>query len=48
MRGLEDFEMLRARHEPLDPDEAHSKIPSRLDAETTVTDLLKAIVDFGG
>ena len=45
---LEDFEMLRARHEPLDPDEAHSKIPSRLDAETTVTDLLKAIVDFGG
>ena len=45
---LEDFEMLRARHQPLDPDEAHSKTASHSDAEATLADLLKAIVDFGG
>ncbi len=44
---LEDFEMLRARQDPLDPDEAHSKITSHPDAEATVTELLKAIVDIG-
>ncbi len=45
---LEDFEMLRARHEPLGPDEGHSEIASQSDAEATLADLLKAIVDFGG
>ena len=45
---LEDFEMLRARNEPLDPDEAHSEIASQSDAEATLADFLKAIVDFGG
>ena len=44
---LEDFEMLRGRHEPLDSDEAHSKVTSHPDAEATVTDLLKAIVETG-
>ena len=45
---LEDFEMLRARREPLDSDEAHSENASHSAAEATLADLLKATVDPGG
>jgi uncharacterized protein len=41
---LEDFEMLRARSDPLHPNEAHSQIASQSNAEATTTDLLKAMV----
>jgi hypothetical protein len=41
---LEDFEMLCARSDPLDPNEAHFRIASQSKAEATTTDLLKAMV----
>jgi uncharacterized protein len=41
---LEDFEMLRARYEPLLPEGAHSQIASQSDPEVTATELLKTMV----
>ena len=43
---LEDFELLRARYEPFHPNEAHSPIASQSNAETTTTEVLKAMIDL--